>query len=614
MTKLKQWIKSLVELFSTSWRAFSYCLKKVPVDTVLLSIVYSLIGVVPFVQSKILSKIIDSLVSIATGKLVIHGISFDTSQGLIALLVAYSIMTVVPEFLFAIQGFYYRAWIFKIQQIFQKDFSGKKVEIDIALHESPRFQDLLKKAEWNGYWSIVNFVEIQMYNFQNVLGLIVASIIVISFSYKLYLVIVIASIPKLISELKYGKQVWGIFSEESRDQRLYDELRENFKGTERIVETKLLQSGKKILDIIDALLVKFNSKQIKAEKAKMLMKMGAETIAMCGYAYAIFVIVGQVSSGLLAIGGMTFLLTSLSSLSSSVAGFFLNIARGYKEGQYVKSIFEVMDTPDFLPRNPHPIKLNLDKSPEIIFENVAFRYPAQIKNILHGINLTIRAGEKIAWIGANGAGKTTMVKLLCRIYDPTEGRITVNGVDLRDLDIDEWWTYLGVLFQDFSTYNFKAKDAIAAGRMENATDDERVIEAAKLSDAHSFINEWEYKYEHMIGREFEGVEPSKGQRQKLALARILYRKAKVLILDEPTAAVDAHSEATIFESLENMPSDVTAIFISHRFSTVRKADRIIVFENGTIAELGSHEELMRKEGIYAGLFNEQAKGYQESIG
>jgi ATP-binding cassette subfamily B protein len=225
--------------------------------------------------------------------------------------------------------------------------------------------------------------------------------------------------------------------------------------------------------------------------------------------------------------------------------------------------------------------------------------------------LKITPGEKIALVGVNGAGKTTFVKLLCRFYDPDEGRIMIGGHDLKEIDLEGWYNQLGAIFQDYSRYHLIVKEAIAIGRSGQASSLEKVKEAAQASEADTFIEEWEKKYQSMLGKEFtEGIEPSIGQWQKLALARTFYRDPKIMILDEPTSSIDAEAEAKIFEKLELLPSDRTVILISHRFSTVRQADKIGVIMEKGLQELGTHQDLLKLNGTYAKLFNLQAKGYK----
>ncbi len=308
---------------------------------------------------------------------------------------------------------------------------------------------------------------------------------------------------------------------------------------------------------------------------------------------------------------MTFIFASIQDLRQSLSGLFSNLGRQYQDNLFVSDVFKLLDTEPVIKKPFKGIILNPDKTPEVVFDNVSFSYPGTNKAVLKNFSLKINPGEKIALVGINGAGKTTLIKLLCRFYDPDEGKITLDGHDLKDIDPESWYYQVGAIFQDYAKYHFIVKEAIAIGRTGATSSIEKVKEAAKAGEADVFIEEWEKKYEQMLGKEFtEGVEPSIGQWQKLALARTFYRDPKVLILDEPTSSIDAEAEAKIFEKLEALPRDRTVILISHRFSTVRQADKIGVIEDGQLKELGSHEDLLKINGTYAHLFTLQAKGYQ----
>jgi ATP-binding cassette subfamily B protein len=277
----------------------------------------------------------------------------------------------------------------------------------------------------------------------------------------------------------------------------------------------------------------------------------------------------------------------------------------------VQSIFDVLDAKPLLVENPNPIVLTGSTPPLIEFNHVDFSYPHSKKKILQDFSLQIYPGEKVAFVGENGAGKSTIIRLLTRFYDVTNGELLLDGKNIKDLDTQAWYKKIGVLFQDFGRYEHSVKENIYFGDVTKPVDGESIHVAATLSGAKEFIQKFDAGYDQMLGKTFEkGEEISTGQWQKIALARAFFRNAPILVLDEPTASIDAKAESEIFERVEKLSKDKTVIIISHRFSTVRNADRIFVIDNGKIIETGNHEKLMKLDGQYAKLFTLQAKGYQ----
>jgi ATP-binding cassette subfamily B protein len=289
-----------------------------------------------------------------------------------------------------------------------------------------------------------------------------------------------------------------------------------------------------------------------------------------------------------------------------------DFAQMIRNAGYVGHYYDIMEMKPFISSGKKRFKLKDNSIPRIEFQNVSFSYPGTDREVLTNISFAIEPGEGLAIVGLNGAGKTTLVRLLCRIYQPTSGVILVNGVDLKDLNQTDWFSTLGILFQDYELYTQESiTHNITLDLHGSDKPKEEVVRAAQMASANTFIDEYPKKYLQDIGYEYHGgVEPSKGQKQKIALARVLYRKSPIFILDEPTSAIDALSEDTIFRSLESLRQKHSIVLLSHKFSNVRGMDKIMLIEHGKILEQGNHDELMEKGGKYKELFELQAEGYR----
>lgn len=312
----------------------------------------------------------------------------------------------------------------------------------------------------------------------------------------------------------------------------------------------------------------------------------------------------------ISIGDTTFIMGSIDSFFDGIEYLFSEIVvfRDFvMKSREVYNFFQlkpcIEDGDIFLPR--------LEEPPLIEVKNISFHYPNDKRYIFKNFSLKIEKGEKIAIVGANGAGKTTLVKLLSRIYDPQEGEIFINGINLKDIKIDDWYKNLGVLFQDYNFYGeLTVEENIYLGKSIKKMDKDKVVEASKNADAHEFIMKYKEGYNTIMSERFEGgIRPSNGQRQKIAIARFFYRNAPVAIFDEPTSAIDAESEYKIFNRIYDFFKNKTVLIISHRFSTVRNADRIIVLDEGRIVEEGTHSKLVQNRGKYFDAFTKQAEGY-----
>jgi ABC-type multidrug transport system fused ATPase/permease subunit len=330
--------------------------------------------------------------------------------------------------------------------------------------------------------------------------------------------------------------------------------------------------------------------------------------------YAYYRIIMNAVSGLASAGSVIFQIRSIDYFSSSVSDVLGSITYINEFGIKMNDVIKVFELKPLYKDGVKKLG-TIDKSPEIEFRNVSFKYPNSDKFIFENLNIKIESGERIAIVGHNGAGKTTLVKLIAKIYPVTSGEILINGINLKDIKTSEWYQHLGILFQEFHFHNhLTAKENIYLGNPSKPIDEERIVESAINADADDFIREYKNGYDQLMSEKYKGgVRPSTGQMQKIAIAKFFYRNAPVAIFDEPTAAIDAVSEYKIFNKIYSFFERKSVIIISHRFSTVRNADRIIVIEKGKIVEEGSHAKLLEKNGTYAHAFNLQAEGYRTEV-
>jgi ATP-binding cassette subfamily B protein len=330
-----------------------------------------------------------------------------------------------------------------------------------------------------------------------------------------------------------------------------------------------------------------------------------------GYYSAFVYIIQKVLAGSISIGDLTFLLGSIRQVSGVLQNLMKRFSTVSQGAIYLSDFFEFFEIMPKIKMSPNPRPFPRPIKEGFTFENVGFKYNNSTRWANRNLNFTLHAGEKLALVGENGAGKTTLVKLLVRLYDPTEGRILLDGVDLREYDLSELRLEIGIIFQDFLKYQMTTTENIAVGNISEMDNHSLIAKSAKKSLANIFIEKLPKQYDQMLGRHFhQGVELSGGEWQKIALARAYMRDAQLMVLDEPTAALDARSEFEVFQRFSELTKNKSALLISHRFSTVRMANRILVLEKGELLEVGSHDELLQQNGKYAELFELQAMGYR----
>ncbi len=482
--------------------------------------------------------------------------------------------------------------------------------LDLEHFEDPEFYDHLERARRQTVGRLA-LISLLLGMAQSALTLASLMAALLAFSPWLLLLLLVAVLPSFIGETHYAGLSYSLLYQWTPERRQLDYLRFVASSDATAKEVKLFGLSDHFIGRYAELADDF----YRANRALAIRRagVGAALVAISTLVYygAYGYIIWQTVVGLITIGSLTFLASSFQRSRDLIQRILLNSADVFEQSLFIRDLFTFLDMQPRVASTTEPRPVPDPIRDGIVFDDVGFRYPDAERWALRHVSFTLHPGERLALVGENGAGKTTLVKLLARLYDPGEGRILLDGVDLRDYDIDQLRRAIGVIFQDFVRYDMVARENIAVGNIDALTDHDRIREAAHKSLAEEVVERLEKGYDHMLGRRFDGgANLSGGEWQKVALARAYMRNAQVLILDEPTAALDARAEFQVFQRFTELTAGRMAVLISHRFSTVRMADRILVLGGGTVIENGTHEELLAADGVYAELFTLQAAGYR----
>lgn len=561
-------------------------------------------GSIVYVQFASFSSIVDTIIAIKQGT----AFYLDLIRPAVILGLSFLLPSIVQNVVS------YNRNKFRMQQSIQLEMFKieKQGALDIGTIESNDYQTLLRGAQEWGSGSILNVQDFIFNSATNFAGIITSMVILWALSPWLVLFALAAAGPVYFFYKKYSMEVFRVRHLSIDDHRMIGNRISHFEHLQKAVDVILLKLKHWLKEQVREKKVSFNQKIIAAERRRSV-SYGLLSIWYLIFLFAaIALMTREALAGTIAVGGLLLAFNTYTRFYQTVNSYIESISFTEEAARYAARWFELFDLQPKIASDEKAQRVTFDLPPRIEFRNVSFRYPGNTElnpYVLENLSFTINPGEKIAIVGVNGAGKTTLIKLLCRVYDPTDGAILINGIDLREINLDDWHQAIGILFQDFPIYNLTIRESIGVGRISDVPDDEKIRQAARFSGADEFIT----NYDQLIWKDFKnGIDLSKGQHQRLAVARMFYRNAPITILDEPTASIDAVTEEKIFTSLEKNTEGKTVILITHRFSTVKNAAKILMLEHGKIIEQGSHKTLMQLNKKYAELYTMQAKRYLES--
>ncbi|AGK96022.1 ABC transporter ATP-binding protein [Clostridium pasteurianum] len=489
----------------------------------------------------------------------------------------------------------------------------KSNELDLSFFENNDFYNKIEKANDQAAYSAMAIINALMEVIKNFTILVGSIAIVIQLSPFMLLLCLLTSIPMFILNLKISEFKYSVYSKRIEKTRFAQHLQKLMLHYNSVKEIKLSRLGK----YFENLILSIYKENLDKDKSVEKKRFGRLSLADClsviiTYCYKFYIVILTISKGL-TIGSMNMYVTAITNVDNSIKSTLNNMAELYSNNLYIENLFYVLDLKPIIVAKEVPKILKNSITDCIEFRNVSFKYPESNKYVLKNVSFKIKANQNCALVGLNGCGKTTLIKLLARLYEPTEGGIFIDGININEFSLELLYKCINVVFQDFMKYPFTVKENIGFGNIENLGDMDRIELSAKKANAYEFIQSLKNKFDTKLEKLWSnGVELSLGQWQKLAISRAFMSNSSILILDEPTASVDAETEYELFKNFKELVGNRTSILISHRFSTVRMADLIIVLNEGTVIEKGTHNSLMLKEGLYSKLYNMQAEGYLDN--
>jgi len=492
------------------------------------------------------------------------------------------------------------------------DIHERAVRADLAFYESPRYFDTLQRARESGSQRPVQVVSNLMLLVKNTLMLAAIVVLLATINWMLLPLLLVAIVPALLVRLRFTRKLYDWQRQRTQMERRAGYLDWLLTSDINAKELRLNQLGDFFRDRYAEVKALIRKERLMISRHRTIVETGVGAVATVAFFSALGFLAWETSEGRNSVGDLVLFLLVFQRAQAMGQELVGQLSKLYEDHLYIGLLFEFLDVRPIIsePTLPKPLPARMRQG--VSFENVGFRYPGTSRDVLRNINLTIRPGQVVALVGANGSGKTSLIKLLCRLYDPSSGRITLDGVDAREYSLDEYRRKFSVIFQDYGKYADTVRSNIRYGDIRQPEDTPLVESAGRKSGADPFVQSLNHGYDTPLTRMFDnGQELSIGQWQKIALARAFMHQSEVIILDEPTSALDPGAEFDLFANFRERIDHRAALVISHRLSTVRMADYIYVLDGGEIREAGTHDELMRLGGMYCELFSQQAYHYRE---
>lgn len=551
-------------------------------------------AVTPFWRTKIFSQLIDSL-------------TIGTSDSWVNPFIMFMVVGLVTSLFFFLQGQLTRIVDIKLQAYLRKIFIRKVAHLDYQHLESKDTSALISKVDEEFGWRIRQTVSDLSNLLFNLMSLVAITVIILPKYPYIWLLIMLTQIPQYLVERHWVKKDWKLYEENADKNKQRWDLNYQLRQKNYLAELR-------INNAVDYLVGKFNSifdffanqlVSIRVKKTPSEVVLTVLTAIVSGI--SLIIIIKDVRLGLLTIGAFTFYFDTIRRVAEVFQNFVYTTVSITENSYHIDNFKQILEIQNVILSGSK--KLTSKKPPFIEFKNVSFKYPGSERYVFKDLNLTIDSSEEIAIVGENGAGKSTLIKLICCFYYPDSGQILIGGIDSRLLNLPNWYKHLAYLTQEFNIFsNMSLSENVTIGDPNKSISEEAILNALNHADA-KFWKKYKNGLSTLMSQRYGGEEPSWGQWQKISIARIFYRDSSVMILDEPTASIDAISEYKIFNELYRSVKDKTLIIVSHRFSTVRNAQRILVLAKGKIVESGSHTQLLALDGLYAKSFALQAKGY-----